>query len=179
MMVTQERPIDSEIVHLSAGLFDTLACSAPVLPRVDPHDSLSAIEVEVTRASKLPRVKTAWTMAAIGIAALVGTLTVQARQASTAAEAPSSLKPGAQVTMVAAPPAPPAETRPAASETAASAATSPASDAAEKAPRRISRAPARKPLPPKAASLPSGPPSDFPPVSLAAPGTVSPSSSLL
>jgi hypothetical protein len=179
-MVTQERAIDTEIVHLSAGLFDTLACSAPVLPRIDPRDSLSAIEVEVEvePAGKPPRVRTAWTMAAISIAAMAVTLAVQARKAPVTLEAPPSLRPGAEVTMVAAPPAPATEARPAQSETRVKAPASPASDAAAKAPRRAPRAPARKPLPTKAASLPAGPPGDFPPVPLAAQKTGSASSLL-
>lgn len=165
-MATQERTLDNDLVYLGAGLFDTIACTAPILESVDPRDSLSAIEVEVAPVGKPPRVRAAWTMAAIGLAAMVGTLASQARQSPTAVQLPKFVRPGAQVAMVEDRAAMPAERRAAASETPAKPPTAAADGAAVKAPRKSTKAP--RPAS-KAASLPPGPPADFPPVPLAAP----------
>jgi hypothetical protein len=167
-MGTQERSIDNELAYLSAGLFDTVACSAPVLPQIDPRDSLSAIEVEVAPAGKAPRVRTAWTMAAIGVAVMVGTLAAQAQKTPTAEQGPLSARPGAKSEMVAVRAVLPVERRSAESAAPAKAPTVAVHAAASEAPRKVAPTPARAPLPrPKAVSLPPGPPADFPPVPLA------------
>jgi hypothetical protein len=169
-MATQERTLDNDLVHLSAGLFDTIACTAPILESIDPRDSLSAIEVEVAPVGKPPRVRAAWTMAAIGLAAMVGTLASQVRHSPTAVQTPQVVRPGAPVAMVEGRAAMPAERRPATTEATVKAPIAATDGAAKKALRKVAPTPARAPLPaPKAASLPPGPPADFPPVPLAAP----------
>lgn len=93
-MATQERSLASERVHLGAGVFGQVACSALVLPR-EHRDSLGPIEVEIMPAGKPARLTTAWTMLAIGALAMVFALLLLARKAETAAQGPQAASPGA------------------------------------------------------------------------------------
>jgi hypothetical protein len=158
--------LDGELANLSGELFDRVACSTPVLPPVvDLRDSVGAFEVGAAPVGRPPRVRTAWTMAALGVAAMIGTLAVQAQKAPAMAKAQSFVRPGVTLAVAKVAAALPAKSEEATPAAKVAAATPKAATKATKHPARVVRSSA------KAAAVPAGPPSDFPDVPLsAAPG---------
>lgn len=92
----QERIIvDGELIKLSGALFDRVSGASPGFSPEDSRDSLSAIEVEVLEGATPTRVRRAWTMALIGVAAMVGTLAAQVHQGPAVAKAHPVVRAGA------------------------------------------------------------------------------------
>jgi hypothetical protein len=83
-MALQERTLGSELVHSSGGVFDQVARAALLLPRSEHRDSLGPFAVEVAPIGDPPRIRIAWTMAAIGAVAMAFILAAHAKKAPTA-----------------------------------------------------------------------------------------------